>query len=230
MKKRIILGIVIAITIIVVSFFLLKDNKKNREEEKETVPPPTAPALVTALPEDSLVILSWQTVYGATSYNIYWSTQSPVTKANSKKISCKATRYVHTDLPGDSTYYYIVAAVNSVGESPASREVSAKLQPPHSETESAEPALENSMSQSETGIHREIVKSKRSRQELQDTDQPTWSPNDEVPPPWEEWPGSGEPTWDPNDDKPPPHEEWPGEGETPKWSPHDEPQRMETPF
>jgi fibronectin type 3 domain-containing protein len=85
---------------------------------------PTAPTNVTATPGNGQVSIGWTTVSGATSYNIYWSTTPGVTK-ESNPIFDAANPYLHAGLAGGTTYYYVVTAVNSTGESVASAEKSA---------------------------------------------------------------------------------------------------------
>ncbi|KAB0671738.1 hypothetical protein F6V30_03935 [Oryzomonas sagensis] len=92
------------------------------------VPTPTAPAAptgVTATGGTKQVTISWPAVSGATSYNIYYATASGVTTANGTKISNAASPAVQTGLADATTYYYVVTAVNSVGESAASVQVAA---------------------------------------------------------------------------------------------------------
>jgi len=69
--------------------------------------------------------ISWNSVSGATSYNIYWSTTSGVTTSNGTKITNATSPYTHTGLTSGTTYYYVVTAVNSSGESSVSSQVSA---------------------------------------------------------------------------------------------------------
>jgi len=90
---------------------------------------PFAPIEVSAVAEDSQVTLSWHAVTGATSYNIYWSTESNVLAANGNKIPNAASPYVHTNRTNGTIYYYIVTAVNLFGESTASAPVSATPSP-----------------------------------------------------------------------------------------------------
>ncbi len=96
-------------------------------------PAPTVPAVpmgVTASGGANQVTISWPAVSGATSYNVYWSTTSGVTTATGKKIAGVTSPYVQTGLSAGTTYYYIVTAVNSVGESAASAQASAATNAP----------------------------------------------------------------------------------------------------
>jgi fibronectin type 3 domain-containing protein len=86
-------------------------------------PAPTAPAAptgVTAAGGTNLATISWTAASGATSYNLYWSTTSGVTKANGTKVAGVTSPYVKTGLSAGTTYYFIVTAANSIGESAAS--------------------------------------------------------------------------------------------------------------
>ena len=85
---------------------------------------PSTPTGVTVAAGDGQVTLSWNTVSDATSYNIYWSTMSGVTKTTGTKISNVTSPYTHTGLTNGTTYYYVVTAVNSNGESNESIQVS----------------------------------------------------------------------------------------------------------
>ena len=78
---------------------------------------PPAPTGVSATAADSQVTISWSSVSGATSYNIYWSTTSGVTKTTGTKITNATSPYSHTGLTNGTTYYYVVTAVNGYGES-----------------------------------------------------------------------------------------------------------------
>jgi inhibitor of cysteine peptidase len=88
-------------------------------------PGPPAPTGVSASAGNGQATISWNAVSGATSYNIYWSTTSGVTKTSGTKITGAASPYSHTGLINGTTYYYIVTAVNSFGESSESSQVSA---------------------------------------------------------------------------------------------------------
>jgi hypothetical protein len=87
--------------------------------------PPAAPAGVTATPAGDEIIISWPEVAGATSYNIYWSLTPGVTTTNGTAIAVMTGPYTHTSQAVETTYYYIVTALNASGESAASSPVSA---------------------------------------------------------------------------------------------------------
>ncbi len=87
---------------------------------------PSTPIEVSATAMGSMVTIGWESVSGATSYSVYWGTSSGVTTSSETKITgISFAVYTHTGLTNDTTYYYVVTANNSAGESPASSEVSA---------------------------------------------------------------------------------------------------------
>jgi mono/diheme cytochrome c family protein len=86
---------------------------------------PAAPAGVTANGGTRSVTISWPAVSGATSFNLYWSTTAGVTIANGTKISGVTSPFVQFGLLDSTTYFYVVTAVNSVGESAASAQAQA---------------------------------------------------------------------------------------------------------
>ena len=85
---------------------------------------PSAPTGVSASAGNGQVTISWSSVSGATSYNIYWSTTSGVTKTTGTKLTGTTSPYTHTGLTNGTTYYYVVTAENSAGQSTESSEVS----------------------------------------------------------------------------------------------------------
>jgi len=89
---------------------------------------PSAPAALTATPGNGQVTLSWSASSGATSYKVKSATVSggPYTTI----ASPSSTSYTHSGLTNGTTYYYVVSAVNSAGESGNSSQVSATPQPP----------------------------------------------------------------------------------------------------
>ncbi len=84
----------------------------------------TAPPGVAAISGDGQNTIIWDSVPGATSYNIYWSTTSGVTKTTGTKIADVTVPYTHPNLTNMTKYYYVVTFVNGNGESSESSQVS----------------------------------------------------------------------------------------------------------
>jgi len=84
---------------------------------------PDAPVNVQLTSGDGELTLSWNPVANATSYNIYWSLNSGVS-TSSNKIASAQSSYAHSGLTNNNTYYYRISAVNSLGESSLSTEIS----------------------------------------------------------------------------------------------------------
>ncbi len=89
-----------------------------------TISVPAAPAGLTATAGNAKVELSWTASSGATSYNVKRATTSggPYTIV---AAGVTATSYTNTGLANGTTYYYVVSAVNSAGESANSAQVAA---------------------------------------------------------------------------------------------------------
>ena len=85
---------------------------------------PAVPTGLTATAGNTQVSLSWSTSSGATSYNVYRGTTSGGESATPIATGLTSTTYTNTGLTNTTTYYYKVAAVNSVGTSAESAEVS----------------------------------------------------------------------------------------------------------
>ncbi len=82
-----------------------------------------APTSLTAKQGNGQVLLDWPAMNGATSYNVYYSTTSPVTTTTGTQILGVRAPAVHLGLTNGTTYYYIVTAFNGY-ESPASAQTS----------------------------------------------------------------------------------------------------------
>ena len=85
--------------------------------------PPDMPTNVTAGAGDKQVTLRWSAADGATSYRVKRSTTAggPYTTVAS---NIKSLQFTDTGLNNGTTYYYVVSAVNLIGESANSVEVS----------------------------------------------------------------------------------------------------------
>ncbi|WP_246132332.1 X2-like carbohydrate binding domain-containing protein [Paenibacillus hemerocallicola] len=90
-------------------------------------PVPNAPVLVSAIAANRQVTLSWTPVNGATSYKVYQTVTSG-TYGSSTPITVGGSvyGYTSTELTNGTTYYYVVKATNSSGDSVASNELSAR--------------------------------------------------------------------------------------------------------
>jgi mono/diheme cytochrome c family protein len=93
---------------------------------------PAAPTGLSATGGTKQATVSWTAVTGATAYNLYWSTTTGVTTTTGTKISGVASPAVQTGLTDGTTYFYIVTAANSAGESAASVQVAASTLPANS--------------------------------------------------------------------------------------------------
>ena len=88
---------------------------------------PAEPQNVTAIASDPCCIdVSWDAVYGATSYVVYYRLSSEYGEEKSKKIETESTYIRIEELIGEKTYDFWVIAKNSTGESDRSDVVSAK--------------------------------------------------------------------------------------------------------
>jgi autotransporter-associated beta strand protein len=85
--------------------------------------PPAVPTGLTARGEYTQVRLSWTGSFGATSYNVKrgTSTGGPYTTFTNTSV----TTLYDTGLANDTPYYYVVSALNGIGESADSSEATA---------------------------------------------------------------------------------------------------------
>lgn len=86
---------------------------------------PSIPHGLSAVADNTKVVLNWLTSAGATSYNVKRSTTNGgpyVTIA-----STTTPNFTNTDLLNGVTYYYVISAVNGSGESTNSTQVSASI-------------------------------------------------------------------------------------------------------
>ncbi|WP_373291209.1 glycoside hydrolase family 9 protein [Paenibacillus marchantiophytorum] len=90
---------------------------------------PSVPTGLTATAGNAQATLSWTKSNGATSYNVKRATTSGGPYAN-VATGVNTTNYTDTGLMNGATYYYVVSAMNEVGESANSVQTSVKPQSP----------------------------------------------------------------------------------------------------
>jgi len=84
----------------------------------------TGPAETNEDMETRDVTLTWGSVPGAVSYNVYWSESPGVNRLNGNKITdIKSPRTTVKGLKPGNTYYFVVTAVKGSAESPESEEI-----------------------------------------------------------------------------------------------------------
>jgi chitodextrinase len=90
---------------------------------------PAAPTGLVATGGDAQVSLTWTAATGATSYNVKRSTVSggPYTTVSTAG-AVTGTSFIDTGLTSGTTYFYVVTAANTAGESANSTEASATTQ------------------------------------------------------------------------------------------------------
>lgn len=89
---------------------------------------PVAPVIASAAAGNTQNTITWATVTGATSYNLYWTSNAAASAtlvASGTKIAGVISPYAHTGLTNATTYFYVTTAVNAAGESNPSNVVSA---------------------------------------------------------------------------------------------------------
>lgn len=75
---------------------------------------------IQAVPGDGKNTITWSSVAGATSYNLYWSTSLDINVNNGTLIENVNSGYSHSGLTNGTTYFYIITTTNSAGQSTAS--------------------------------------------------------------------------------------------------------------
>ena len=90
---------------------------------------PSTPAGLSATAGNTQVSLNWSASSGATSYNVYRGTTSGGESSTPIATGLTGTSYTDNSVTNGTTYFYKVAAVNSVGTSGQSNEASATPQP-----------------------------------------------------------------------------------------------------
>ena len=111
------------------------------------LPAPTVPGAGLGEPQDTLMTINWSPSPGATSYWLYWRLRPGVTPVNSERE--RATGIFR--VTPNTTYYFVVTAVNAAGESAPSVEFQGRtgdqiyfrLERPSSQLLSQHPTLQD---------------------------------------------------------------------------------------
>jgi len=85
---------------------------------------PDIPSAIKAVAGGSQIELSWNPVTESNTYNIYWNKEGNVTKSDNAITAITGTSYTHVNVTNNTVYYYRITAVNNVGESEMSDEIS----------------------------------------------------------------------------------------------------------
>ncbi|MCK4815084.1 FG-GAP repeat protein, partial [bacterium] len=97
------------------------------DEEVQQVP--HAPTIQISYVENRLISVLWNTVEGADIYVLYWNTTGDVSTSDNRLVvpqtSSPSINIGQAGLSFFKTYYYMAIAVNALGESSPSNEVSA---------------------------------------------------------------------------------------------------------
>jgi len=108
--------------------FVSREGSSNLPQLVLSIARPAAPGGLTATAGTNLVTLAWSSANGATSYDLFRSTTSGGPYA--LVTNSTATVYQDVNVINNTTYYYVVSAVNSGGDSVYSPEASATPLPP----------------------------------------------------------------------------------------------------
>ena len=123
----IILIIIVVIAIVVIIIVLVMNNGSSSPRPPGPVcllPP--EPINLTAVRFNSYVTVSWNTMLGVDSYNVYYRIGNANVCANNfdGKINTSSTSTNFNNLPNDKKIYFAVTAINHCGEGPPSKIVS----------------------------------------------------------------------------------------------------------
>lgn len=112
---------------------------------------PASPFHLVATPGDSMNKLTWESVTGSTSYTVKRSTSpgGPYTDI----ISVTDNSYIDNSVTNGTTYYYVITATNTAGESTNSNEASATPRGPIEQPETGRAILVVTLN---TGLEKEF--------------------------------------------------------------------------
>jgi len=88
-------------------------------------PPPPPSSAISAVEGDKRVTVSWESVKGAESYNLYYATDPFVSRKTGIKIAGVRSPHVVSGLKNNVEYFFVITSVSKNGESAESQAVSA---------------------------------------------------------------------------------------------------------
>jgi len=86
---------------------------------------PPAPNGMFADVDDGKITLDWDTIQGATSYNLYWSTSPGIAYTNGATFNVLNPPFVHDGLTNGTKYFYVITTRAGTSESGPSSEIEA---------------------------------------------------------------------------------------------------------
>lgn len=86
---------------------------------------PPAPNSLLAEPGDGKITLDWDTIQGATSYKLYWSTSPGLAYPNGATFNVSKPPFLHDGLTNGIKYYYVITTRTETSESGPSLETEA---------------------------------------------------------------------------------------------------------
>ncbi len=120
----------VASVLVAIELFSGCSSSEGEDAGSPAFPPP--PSGLKAIPGNNQVSLSWNPVAGATSYTLYWDVLPGVNKHSGTPIAGVASPHVHQGLSNGTSYYYVVTAMNMIGEGNPSGQASATAGVPQS--------------------------------------------------------------------------------------------------
>jgi fibronectin type 3 domain-containing protein len=111
-----------------VSFSITLSGSQSFYEFRDVTPPPSPVTNLVATASTNEVFLSWSPSAGATSYNVKMGSTSGGPYTN--LVNLDATNYLVGGLVNGTTYYFVVSALDYMGEGNNSAEVNATPFPP----------------------------------------------------------------------------------------------------
>jgi fibronectin type 3 domain-containing protein len=99
------------------------------QTETVATPPAAVTGLIARAGNSPTVTLTWNPSKNADAYVVYWSDSPGVSPGTAQAIREAQSPFVHEGVTPGRQYHYMVAALNAVGESGPSAEVSALLPP-----------------------------------------------------------------------------------------------------